>query len=155
MSVRISYEKWTYQTSEGEPDVEWGNRPDTHTEISNIRATYVETDVKVDPSSWGFGPDFGCAAKPGERVWVVIARYSTGDTFGNDTGCAEVMDVLDDAESAERLAEQFRSYNPRRGKNGEIPFRMKGEAEVPYYIPWVGYFESLEGIYVESCVVER
>jgi hypothetical protein len=68
--------------------------------------------------------------------FVVYADYTTGDTFGSDYEAC-IVGIVKTEEEADALAFEARE---RRGS---------GSLSNGFYVPWIGYFESLQGIYTE------
>ncbi len=80
----------------------------------------------------------------GDIVYLVIARYKTGDTFGNSFGHAAVMDVCIDVESAKEVA-----------KTIEESAKAKKGWRAWQYPPWGGYFDRLEDVEIHRFAVQR
>lgn len=84
-------------------------------------------------------------------LWIVVAIYATGNTFGRSNGNAEVVCVCYSAEDGEKVAQAVRQdYQDSPGKFGEIKV---GDYSF-YNGTWKGYFESLEDVIVERVRVE-
>lgn len=75
----------------------------------------------------------------GDTVHVVVAVYSTGDTFGRDGGQTQVLDAFTDVDKANALRSKAASVSE------EFNFTHDGKA---YPAPWVGYFEHLDSVEV-------
>lgn len=117
---------------------EW-DRDSTSTSWSFGDLTFIK------PQIWGRSEsmltDF--PVKVGDEVFVVVAVYSTGDSFGHDAGAnVEVLGIYKScgkAKKAKLAADECKDSNlvvkTESGKNLEL------------YCPWNGYFESLD--YVE------
>ncbi len=71
----------------------------------------------------------------GDIVYVVLAVYGTGDSFGSDGGQHEVFLVTKDQEEAELK-------------------KLTLENTTDYSVPWNGYFEWLQEIKISSHVVQ-
>jgi len=141
--IDVIWSEYVYQTEEGEDtDEPYSWRGTTNTEASDFEAVYSEGDGKPYRGMVRPGP-FSCEAKPGDTVYAVIVRYSTGDTFGREDGQTVCLDVFLDKSRAEELAEAAQRADE---------FRMTVN-DVEYYVGWVGYFESLEDVSVETLVV--
>lgn len=78
----------------------------------------------------------------GDVVCLVWAQYSTGDSFGRDGGQYELLEVVADRAEAEGRKHHYENvkHDGTYGAEGA-------------YLPWFGYFESLDGIYVDAFVV--
>lgn len=69
---------------------------------------------------------------PTGDVFVLAVRYSTGDTFGSESGRLHIPGVYHKYEDALTVGKKIREGS------------FKG------YAPWEGFFESLEDILIES-----
>lgn len=94
--------------------------------------------------------DVGFDAYPGDNVFVVVAVYTTGGTFGQTRGNTEVVGVYDTADKALFVKNLIMDdyQNNRLGSNS-ITF----EKQDIYTGSWKGYFESLEAVHTETEVV--
>ncbi len=144
--INVLWGEYSYQSEPGEDtDEPYSWRGVETTEINDVEAVYSKGEG--NPYRGMIRPGaFSCEAKPGDTVYAVIVRYSTGDTFGREEGLAICVDVFTDEAKADALAEVIRDH----GSDGE--FRINHEG-VEYYCSWVGYFESLEDVLVETLVV--
>lgn len=113
-------------------------------------------------TSWSFGPihlnengnwmesfntDFDVNA--GDVVYVVVPVWSTGDSFGNDEGSnSEVFGCFKTFEEANNFKNELES--PKETGDYSLKYKI-GDREI--YIPWGGYFESLDYIEIVSGVV--
>jgi hypothetical protein len=146
--IKVDWCEYVYQTEEAEDtDEPYSWRGTTNTEASDFSARYVEGEGNpyrgmIYPG--GFDSD----ARPGDTVYAVILRYSTGDTFGREDGQTICLDVFSSKELAEGLVQAVRDHED----NG-YEFRMHYEGR-EYYTSWVGHFESLEDVFVETLVVK-
>lgn len=73
----------------------------------------------------------------GDVLFVVLVRYSTGDTFTDVRGCWNIPIICTDKVKAANIVESI--------KNGSYLLDK--------YHPWVGYFETLESVDVHPMVV--
>jgi hypothetical protein len=124
--VKFNVSVYTEVTCEADPEDEW-SRASTSGSVTVNGATLVEKD----------GYDcLGVAAdlKPGDTIWLVWAQYETGDSFGRDGGQYELLEVQPTYERAIERQKHYASVSD-------------------YSVPWNGYFESLDGIYVEEFVL--
>lgn len=91
----------------------------------NNNLSYYKEEIDVD---WD--------VKDGEKVFVLIARYSSGGTFGSTHGHFSVQGIFQTEQ--EMLAKQAileKDTNDYLDKGNK--------RKIPYY-PWIGYFEHLE-----------
>lgn len=95
----------------------------------------------------------------GDSVHLVYAVYSTGDSFGrSESGCMEFFTVHRDLARAEANAEILRAQNSDRVSFGgtfvmEAALTTDAGLLLVTRVPWLGYFESLEEVCVETFVV--
>lgn len=100
--------------------------------------------VTLDKDSSGFLREelkCGDRVKVGDKVYVVIVRYSDGDTFGTTSGCFHIMEgrVYKDRRLAE---DQLRMANESRTR-----------ADLNMWYPWHGYFAQFESAEIHEFVV--
>ena len=74
--------------------------------------------------------------KVGSTVWVVVVRYSTGGTFGRTNGAWTILGIYEHLDEAKKVEASVHDNT------------------YPGYKCWVGYFEHLERVEVESMTVE-
>lgn len=85
---------------------------------------------------------------PGMIVFPVIVVYSSGNSFGSSSGNVTLVAVFDEAEKAEGLKEAIRNLS---SEDYTYSFQYGGKE---YYAgEWIGYFERLEDVIVETEVV--
>lgn len=89
----------------------------------------VSEDIQDDPE---FPPVVG------DTVYIVVARYGTGDTFGSSGGQMAYMVATKDLDKAKKLVANPGLMRPHEGA----------------FLPWEGYFEWLQDLYVYTGVVE-
>jgi|SRR5690554_1651022 len=120
----------------------YSDRGETDGKLRELRAVYCEGD-----GDW-WDSRFDCSAEPGDVVHAVVAQYSTGNSFGRDGCQIKVMNVFkhEDRHLATGLMAALQDENAGFG------VEYHG---VPYRLPWKGYFESLEKLWVEVLVVQH
>ena len=79
--------------------------------------------------------------KSGDTAYLVVVKYTTGDTFGYTSGNIDIPAIAKNEEAALKIALDIEN------KVGEF-------AEEKYRYPWQGYFEGLESVHVETMKVE-
>lgn len=139
--MRLTLLKDRYEITEREADSDdsW-DRGDTQT-------TWSFNEVLLgDDVGYGRGETFETKDdyNVGDTICLVIAVWSTGDSFGHDRdACSEVFGAFKTIEEAEEFEKKL------RGKE-DI---MVEDSDYPLYRPWTGYFESLSYIEISSFVV--
>lgn len=102
------------------------------------------------------------SAARGELLYVVWAEWSHGNSFGNaHNGGSEVFGIFRSKDAARELKEHLEnldyeefisfSYNGPWTKD----FKTSDDQvfQIPIMPPWVGYFENLEAVHIDSVVV--
>lgn len=139
MTVTVDVDVETWTTAEVDPDDSW-SRESTDGYVSGVRV--YSSDKPADPVSYR-AETFAVDVKKGDTVYVVVADYSSGDTFGTDGGYYQVVDVLTDEEEAEELSKAASAVSG-------LSLEFKGRE---YYVGWTGYFEFLNNIHVFAEIV--
>lgn len=90
----------------------------------------------------------------GATAYVVWAHYSTGDSFGGATGGGrEALGIFQDANAAHELARYLASvHDDEHGVNFET---RDGQKHHFPYLPWLGFFEELEDIVVDTITIGK
>lgn len=98
--------------------------------------------------------------KIGDVAFLVWAEWSTGDSFGHGTNSSsEAFALLKNAEDAFKLAQALReATGNQKAKKWEDQYRFDwkssdGQKVSSGFLPWLGYFENLENVYVETIQV--
>lgn len=152
MKVRVETEVQTWVTRDSDPDDRW-DRDDTDSSLSDLSV------FAVDNESFDRYDDFEVeGVEVGDPVFVVVCKYSSGDTFGRNDGQIEIMDVFATANEAYKLIDVLENDPSEvKSKNGryiETRFSVDYNGKT-YRKPWVGYFEYLESLTVERSWVQR
>jgi hypothetical protein len=117
----------TWVTREGDPDDRW-DRASTDGSVTAASCRLTQKDeynsLPVDGE-----------VNTGDKIWLVWAQYSTGDSFGSDGGQYELCKAC--KTEVEALAEVD---------------RLQGITD--YSVPWNGNFENLDFIKAEEMVVQ-
>jgi len=93
----------------------------------------------------------------GDVAYLVWAEWSSGDSFGN-ANCSdtEAFGLLKEASDAFALATALREAKENtNAKNWDDHYKFEwkssdGQKVVYGFLPWLGYFECLDNIYVET-----
>ena len=130
-------------TREANTDDEW-DRGDTHTSwyFGNAHISeksydqYIEVDFDV---------------QQGDTIYLVGVVWSTGDSFGHDDGsCFELFAAYKEKSKADEAAKILESSASMSWHN---KVKLPDGYELSY-IPWQGYFESLDYVEVFERVIE-
>lgn len=88
----------------------------------------------------------------GKTYFLVWVTYSSGDSFGHSTGNPEFIMVFDNINDAERLRNEI-EIQYRTTKLGEYDKWSLDFDGLPIYCgAWLGYFDSLEGVHIDTVV---
>lgn len=132
------YIEYTSNSTGGErlTDDRWSVRSDEHItlEVETLYASepenlFFKDSIEVDPSVLEL-----------EEVYLVVARYTTGDTFGTSYGKFHFYSVRGTIEEARRDEAEIRA-----------PLRAVDDR----YRPWDGYFERLEDVEIHQMPLRR
>lgn len=148
MIVEFSTEVERWQ-EEGPDDAYLKGEPYSYRGSEGGSCTNVTAAVAQDQSKT---PAFGyCTAskdlpvQPGDTVYVVVATYTTGDTFGSDGGQTQILDAFVDPDEAAELAGVAKEAD-------QYSFEHNGQNYRP---AWIGYFEHLDDMSVWEVVVKN
>lgn len=130
MKVYIEYRDYSTGGDAIEPEERWSSRTDTIHDYSLVRASVT----KPEQSYYYEECELDCDERP-KDVYVVLVKYSSGDTFGNSYGHGHIEGVYVSKTRAMDIAESIR--------NGTY---KKDSKEKYVYRPWEGYFEGLEEV---------
>ena len=93
-----------------------------------------------------------------DKVWVVLVRYTTGNTFGTTRGAWHIYSIRSDSRRAEgdkrmiefddKLDNMTEGWNYRNLSPFVQQLIAKKKHLIEGYVPWRGYFERLEGVQV-------
>jgi hypothetical protein len=91
------------------------------------------------------------------EVYVVVVRYSTGDTFGHSSGEYDFIGVFDNEVVARTIAESIREgHNDENHKDYSKYKALMGVKPEEYILlRWEGYFEDLEQIEIYSANINK
>lgn len=103
----------------------YSQRENTHIEVQLKEVSFTE------PTSWYKEPfEIECKKLP-KIVYVVLVRYSDGDSFSNSYGNGHIEGVYLTEDEAQEVVESIRKEK-YKGKQG--------------YNPWDGHFNGLESV---------
>jgi hypothetical protein len=130
MRLYLQYDKSTETTREPDTDDSW-DRGDTS-------SSWDFGDVSASKENFRYGYesfDVNDGYRVGDRIYVVVAVWGTGDTFGHDENyCMDVVSAHIDRETAYKSQKKCES-------NSNTPLYL-GDGYILNYIPWSGYFDS-------------
>lgn len=118
----------TWVTCEADPDDDW-SRASTDGDVTILKAVLTNKEAFDSLPV----PD---TFEVGNKIFLVWAQYSTGDSFGSDGGQYELLAVYPTYEEAKQSKEHY-------------------EKVTDFSVPWNGYFERLDGIYIDEFTLEE
>ncbi len=145
MAVEVLVETETWWVRQPDPTDRWDAG------CQDGRVTDVTARVTMDQADEDYsfyGRDhmpvvFDCDATERDTVFVVVADYTSGSTFGTSAGYFHILRVTKDFNEAMDLARAAEAV-PR----SQFEFEYNG---TKYHVPWTGYFETLKEIRVWDC----
>lgn len=113
------------EVCEGEEDLPYPSHEDEET-------TFDPTGLYLNAPAWSetIEVDFDPSSYLGQEIYVVVVRYSTGDTFGRRNGAWKVVGAYVNEEQVVKIEKSIEDGSYNKGHD----------------VPWEGYFESFEGI---------
>ncbi len=91
--------------------------------------------------------------KIGDTIYLIYCVYSTGDSFGHASGgsyeCIIAYKTLAKADAARKALDS----SSKNFDDCTVNLVSESGKIVPYYRPWLGYFESLDRLIIESFTV--
>lgn len=124
--VYVSYSEHSHGGEKIDPSDRWSEREDTITEFEILGASLNK------PSSPYFEAFEVNLPENTTEIFVIHVRYSTGDTFGRETGRGKITNVCLTQEEAEKILDSIE------------------DGTHPESIYWTGYFERLESCHAEK-----
>lgn len=90
--------------------------------------------------------------EPGTKALVVWAVWSTGDSFGRARGSqSEAIGIFTDMASAVQFREALDAHEKQ---GGTVKLTTSDGQEFEFgYMPWFGYFESLDSVHIDVVTV--
>lgn len=147
MYVYISYSEMTTGGGirAGEENEEWPpSQNPTYIDFV-LKQVYIGEEEKINKSKtvgWEKHREkVFFHAKEGSEVHIVVVRYKDGDTFGTSHGNFYIEGVYATYDEAYNVSEAI--YN-KTYKGGEYN-----------YVPWEGYFSSLEDVEIHTRTVRK
>lgn len=148
-SIEVEDDLHGHDTSEADPDDEF-SRPSTHTE-HNIISFKVHPETQYGDVVVPYEPERGV------DYYLLYVVYSTGDSFGSDSGSSieyiglYTNDELNIAKENERRIETHDTG--KHDTDTMLRLLMPNTTDFDIYVPWQGYFESLD--YVDIATIQR
>lgn len=141
MITHLHIDKDSYCEQIREPESDIWDRGDSST-------SYTLNSVVICDPSKSYDLMYDGNLTIGERLYVVYAIYSTGDSFGIDEdGCIDFISVHKDSKIAEANVKLLTTC-----KEG-IKIMLDGGYPMRYYPPWLGYFESLSYVRIFESII--
>jgi hypothetical protein len=129
-NIEVNYDRREYVTRRATED----RRDDTAADISvysiSRKAEKGYRDISV-----------GFDVVPGQNYWLLWADYDTGDSFGRDGNKVEFIDLFQSPDRAAAAAKELEDVRDFSAK-----YTREDGTKIKMYIPWVGYFESLNSL---------
>lgn len=142
---KASYHRSGYENS---PTERFGSWEASYT--NSVKSVQLETKYPDIASSHEF--------QPNEVAFLVWVEYSTGDSFGRaHCGSVESIGLFKDEAVANELVAKL---NAKHELSDEDKHKFKhttsdGQTFEYTWVPWSGYFETLEGVYCEPVVIRK
>ena len=93
--------------------------------------------------------------KTGDDAYVVWVIWSSGDSFGHESGAfAEAIGIFKDAKAAFELSNHIERTDWRKINTLKLT-TSDGQQFNTGWVPWSGYFESLDSVQVDAVLVNN
>ena len=119
-----------------------------------------DTWEEHDPQAFEIVKDYGDVVlpsdvRPGDEVYLVYAIYNTGDSFSHQDGCLQIIDAFVSQDAANACRELAEKYDPCSNYDYSFEYANDVGAWCRHPCAWLGYFESLTGIYIKKLMVRK
>lgn len=154
----VSVDRHSENLGGWDPEDRWTADSYRHTNYLSGNATLADTP---NEQQYGWRSDdlivVGADVKAGDTVYVLWAEYSTGDTFHSEYGCYDMVAGFVSKDLAEDNARRARGHRLNRDTytGWDMNITLDDGTSFNYHIPWLGYFESLESVHVNSVMVRE
>lgn len=133
---------------EREDDSEWPT-------YSPVYKTFTPEHIYLTERSFQETIEIGWKPKTGNKVWILVVRYSTGDTFSSSHGNWKIIDGYKNQMDATRIGQIIRDNPTDQNVLQEKLKKDKlGENFKHFYAVWVGYFDRLEDVEIHEMTIE-
>jgi hypothetical protein len=89
-----------------------------------------------------------------DKAYLIIVRYSTGSTFGRDSGCYKFVAVFASKEDAIKVATEIDNHYKNEKSHSFRPTIKNLAYGSTIDCAWRGYFERLESVDIEALAIE-
>lgn len=157
--IVIDFDSDTYSTGGYDPEDEWSRDSTSTTWTAPSYCKIIKGDERHYVSDTELVP---ASVQVGDTIFMVWVQYSTGDSFGYDSGYShEIIGLYKDSKLANQAAEAIREdnrdkpdYSFNDGGNQVMVPTFDGTSERPQRTGgWKGYFEGLDFVEVSSLTV--
>ena len=150
--IHISIHKSTYEyvTDPADPNDEW-----------SCDSTHCDTDVSHLSEVKKHGDFIFTPNKIQDEYFLVYATYSTGDTFHNEGGLFQPIAIYSELSPALKTKDYLEKWTEKNKDSYSYSAVIQledgegGFKDFKFSVPWMGYFESLEGIEVKKLLLHR
>jgi hypothetical protein len=127
----------------------WASRSPEYIDLK-VRHLYTQKDDYAEEVKAFFEP------KHGEDGYLVTVRYQTGSTFGTTHGKFTFVACYDTYDMARDLAREIQQhYDTGKNRKESYSFTPKTPYDGSLWCSWIGYFERLEDIEVDSYIIRQ
>ena len=144
-NLYVKYSSDTYTTREANADDEW----DRGNTASNYDLEYISLAAESAYSTVTYPGE----VKVGEKIYLLYAVYSTGDSFGHDKdACIELISVHKNLDIARFNYETIKN-NTDESYGVQIELSQDNGQTWKMSPPWNGYLESLSYLKIAGFTV--
>jgi hypothetical protein len=141
--IKVIKNSYTEVTKEADPDDELDQDSTFATTVFHGIKLVGKNDYADIPISFDL--------EEGKDYFLVVASYTGGDSFSEDEGIIEIIDLYKDQEKAKEtfkiLLDHYEQYDEDTCYSVSPVNLTREDGEVyPFCPPWCGHFERLEEI---------
>ena len=137
-TVYVAYEETSHGGEVINPNQKWSRYTDKYIDIS-VTGLYID---EPDSLYWDT-VELKCNPELNDRVYLLVVRYESGDTFSNSYGNAYFEGVYSSLDDAENVADIISGKKYIDGKK----VKYNG------YKPWDGYFSKFSEIEIHTIIL--
>lgn len=139
--IEVDYTRDVYVTIKRDPEDSW-SRDSTAANIT-VHGIKLVKNAQYRDITVPFDVDIN-------KSYILLwADYNTGDSFGSDRNLTEFIDLFETVEAAEAARKALETAT------GDAQYTREDGSVVQMYVPWHGYFESLNSINLDLVRVTK
>lgn len=140
--LSIDYDTYTENLGGSSPDDEWSR--------DSTKSSYTVNGASI-AKQHGDCPISDCEV--GDKVYVVWADYTTGDTFGSDSAVEFLAAFKSKTHALRCVDKATHKTDSDNYTSWDIEVTLDEGEKYQVHIPWLGYFEHLKQVNITEVTV--